>query len=99
MKVKVAKVKVAKEHVQETPAMVVEILSPSTRQRDLIHKRELYREQGVPIYLMIDSENETTSVLKLQDDGQYDSVQVTDTWEVTVCDTCQLKVDFSRLFV
>ena len=43
-------------HLQSPPALIAEILSPSTRQNDLTYKRELYASQGVGIYLIVDPE-------------------------------------------
>jgi Uma2 family endonuclease len=43
-------------HVERTPAIVVEILSPSTEHRDRIEKLEINQEQQVRHYLMLDSD-------------------------------------------
>ena len=55
--------------VEGTPDIVVEILS-SDRSRDLIRKRRLYAEAGVPEYWLIDPTNDTADVLELRD-GEY----------------------------
>ena len=44
------------QHVVKVPALVVEILSEATRDRDLSFKLDLYREQGVRWYLVVDPE-------------------------------------------
>lgn len=41
-------------HVEEVPAVVAEILSPSTADRDRTAKFELYRDEGAKYYLMLD---------------------------------------------
>jgi len=41
-------------YVETPPAIVVEALSAATRQRDQPVKRDLYREQGVAWYALID---------------------------------------------
>lgn len=49
------------EHV----VLVGEVISPSTRVNDLVLKRRLYAEAGVPFYLVVDP-NGTTYLLEPQ---------------------------------
>ena len=46
-----------------------EILSPSTRVNDLVVKRQLYAEAGVPYYLMVDPEEPVVAVTLLELQG------------------------------
>jgi Uma2 family endonuclease len=48
-----------KDFLDFPPVLVVEILSPSTREKDLITKPELYRGFGVKYYVIIDPENDS----------------------------------------
>lgn len=57
------------------PDLVVEILSPGTRRRDLTVKRALYAEFGVPEYWVVDPEARTVTVLSLAGD-RYESIPV-----------------------
>jgi len=52
------------KHVRGAPAIVVEILSPGTRQRDEILKRQLYARAGVREYWMVDPEGQAISVCR-----------------------------------
>ena len=45
------------------PDLVVEILSPSNTRHDLETKRELYARHGIPIYLIVDVEEESVRAL------------------------------------
>jgi Uma2 family endonuclease len=45
------------------PRLVVEVLSPVTRRRDLNQKKELYLDAGVPEYWVVDPESRTVTVL------------------------------------
>ena len=51
-------------YVEGVPDLVVEILS-SDRNRDLVMKRELYAEAGIPEYWTLDPVNDVLTVLEL----------------------------------
>jgi Uma2 family endonuclease len=46
------------------PRLVVEVLSPTTRRRDLVDKRELYRSAGAAEYWVIDPERRDIRVIR-----------------------------------
>ena len=50
-------------NIQGAPDMVVEILSPSTAERDRTFKRTLYAMHGVNEYWMVDPDEKTITVL------------------------------------
>ncbi len=54
---------ITEENVQGAPDLVVEILSPSTADRDLIIKRDLYAKHGVQEYWLVDTDAKTVTVL------------------------------------
>ena len=56
-----------------TPLLVVEVLSPSTRTVDLVLKRRVLEEAGVPSYWLVDPDDAVTTVLELED-GAYREV-------------------------
>ena len=62
-------------NIQGAPDLVVEIHSPSTAQRDLTAKRELYARHGVREYWPIDPDTRTVTVLLLRD-GEFVEVDV-----------------------
>ncbi len=53
-------------NVQGAPDLVAEILSPSTAERELIAKRDLYAEHGVKEYWIIDPEARTLTQMTLE---------------------------------
>ena len=59
--------KIKENHVEGAPDFVVEILSPSTRKRDLSSKRDIYEKFGVKEYWIIDPKAETIDVYVLED--------------------------------
>ncbi len=50
--------------VHGTPDLIVEILSPSTAERDRTIKLERYEESGVPEYWIVDPETENVAVYR-----------------------------------
>ena len=56
-------------NIQGAPDLVIEILSPSSAERDRTFKRSLYARNGVGEYWLVDPENKTVEVLRLGDHG------------------------------
>jgi Uma2 family endonuclease len=54
------------------PDLVIEILSPSTRRIDLVDKRQLYRQYGVPELYFIDMVNGQV-VIDCLKNGEYET--------------------------
>lgn len=59
--------------VEETPVFVAEILSETTRNHDLLYKRELYEHLGVRFYLIINPETEKAQLFCNSPDGYLES--------------------------
>ena len=55
--------------VEGTPDIVIEILS-TNRSRDLVRKRQVYAEAGIPEYWLLDQRDQTARQLELLD-GRY----------------------------
>lgn len=51
------------------PQMVAEVMSPGkrNRERDLVFKRDQYAARGIPEYWILDPENQSITVLQLQE--------------------------------
>lgn len=56
---------------QGSPALVVEILSPSTRKRDQGIKRQLFDRGGVREYWLVDPERDVARVFRRETDGSF----------------------------
>lgn len=80
---------VGEENVTSGVLLAVEVLSPSTRAKDLVLKRALYEDSGVPSYWVVDPEEPSLLVLELQD-GRY-----VETARVTGEGVCALTVPFT----
>ena len=85
-------------HLEEPPAIAVEILSDSTRERDLTYKRTIYQSQGVSYYLIVDPNASELVPLKLNDAGEYVAVEFSDSVTIDFCDDCHVSIDVNRLF-
>lgn len=64
----------ASTHVDTVPAFIAEVTSDTTRQRDRGYKHELYEQQGVGHYLLVEPENLAQELYRLVS-GRYQPVQ------------------------
>ncbi len=62
--------RVEKNFVRSAPDVVVEVSSPSTRRLELLRKRELYEQFGVPEYWYVDLDADRVEVYELAE-GRY----------------------------
>ena len=65
--------KITSQGIQGAPDLVVEILSPSTANRDWTRKRWSYEAAGIPEYLIVDPEERVGLLLRLEA-GRYQEV-------------------------
>jgi Uma2 family endonuclease len=59
------------KNIQGAPAIVIEVLSPSTRRRDQRIKLRLYERSGVREYWMVDPETREVTIYRRADDGSF----------------------------
>ena len=62
--------RIVTEGVRGAPDLVVEILSPSTRELDLTVKRKLYARYEIPEYWIVDPDAQTIAVYRLAEDPE-----------------------------
>jgi len=62
---------ITKAFLDFAPEVVVEILSPATALKDRHTKFEIYQEQKIPYYLIVDVDNRSVEVYALSGDGVY----------------------------
>lgn len=85
-------------HQETPPALVVEVLSDATKNRDTTVKRELYELQRVPWYFIADPVGESLIALCLDEGGQYESISVGEAISMELCGDCHLVLPTARLF-
>lgn len=79
--------------VEKTPVLIAEVLSDSTRQRDLLYKREIYQQLGVRFYLIADPKTKATQVLVNGPDGFGEGPS-----ELILDQDCSLLLSFDDLY-
>lgn len=89
---------VPQRHVTQPPAIVAEILSPSTAGRDRNEKLRLFEEQRVNYYLIIDPEHGTVECFQLDQAGRLLPAAAGDPHQFTICGDCQLSLDAGSVF-
>lgn len=65
-----------REQIRVVPAMIAEILSPSTARKDLVKKRREYAAIGVRHYWIVDPDAPGVLELTLGEDGQYQEREI-----------------------
>lgn len=65
---------IKKQFLDFPPALVIEILSPSTKLKDRYTKYGLYEEFGIKYYLIVDPEQKTIEVYQLNGQGTYEQI-------------------------
>ena len=58
------------------PHLVVEVITPSSRERDTVVKRRLYAQAGVDEFWLVDQDDRTITILHRGPDGAYDAGDV-----------------------
>ena len=59
------------KHVRGAPGIVIEVLSPSTRKRDITIKRQLFDREGVHEYWIVDPDRNSVAVHRRGSDGGF----------------------------
>jgi Uma2 family endonuclease len=84
---------VGEKNIRAAPLLAVEVLSPSTRRKDLMLKRSVYQDRGVASFWYVDPDDASFMAWDLAD-GRYTTVAqavgeqtitVARPYEVTIC--------------
>lgn len=84
-------------HLEEPPVIVVEVLSPSTRELDEVTKRRIYQEHGVKHYVIVDTDAKTIEVERFGGDAP-ETIGACQTIILQVSEELQLELIAERLF-
>lgn len=86
------------EHLRTTPAIVVEIVSQASHHRDHVHKRDLYGEQGVGGYLIIDPDQRSVMMYRRNGVDEWAVELIEDLFTITICEDCVIQATTASLF-
>lgn len=90
--------KIEKVFLDFPPALVVEILSPSTAMKDRHTKFPIYEGQGVKYFIIISPEKEIVEIYEIED-GEYElKSKGTDITYDFVLNDCRMAIDFSTIW-
>lgn len=86
------------KYLNYVPSFIAEVLSPATSHKDRTAKRELYQQQGVRWYFLVDVEQKTIEALELCD-GIYVE-RSTENGHITfrVDERCEVSLKLDRIF-
>lgn len=76
------------------PSLVIEIISPSTALKDRHTKFEIYQEQQVPYYIIVDPKLETYSIFAIAD-GKYEEHDGLQEFKLS---NCSIQIDLKKAF-
>jgi Uma2 family endonuclease len=81
------------DFISSPPALIIEIISPSTAFKDRQVKLDIYQEQGVKYYLIVDPDTKTYNIYLLTN-GVYKETQSTQSF--VIHDKCIVNLDIIK---
>ncbi len=91
--------KISKPYLDFPPQLVVEILSPATALRDRNTKFEIYQQQKIKYYLVVDADNETIETYELINDNyQLQSLNKDGLFEFLFEKDCKISPDLKAIW-
>jgi len=88
---------IKKKYLDFPPALVVEILSPSTALKDRHTKYELYQQEGVKYYIIVDTDKEIIEVYEMKD-KKYELQPGKGPYKFVLESDCSIEPDFLNVF-
>jgi Uma2 family endonuclease len=89
---------IKKAFLDFAPALVVEVLSPSTAIRDRHTKYDIYQQQGVKYYLIVDVDKNAIEIYALLNSSYVlQNTSTENEFEFMLGDECTVAVDFKEL--
>ena len=87
------------QFISYAPAVIAEILSPSTDGKDRTTRRDLYEQQGVRFYRLIVPRKKSAEVLVLNDSGRHEPQPIVDeTISLEWGTDCRVSILLSTVF-
>jgi Uma2 family endonuclease len=86
------------QYVTSTPKLVFEILSPSTRKKDLTIKFNLYQQVGVEYYCIVDPEINSSKIYHIIDGKYQQEFESQNDTYIFIIEDCEIVFDFSKIW-
>jgi len=85
--------------ITKTPSIIFEVLSPATKKKDRTTKYELYQEQGIKYYILVEPTGNFTEVYELID-GRYKlQGEIKDSSFNFTLENCKFDFNFKQIFL
>jgi Uma2 family endonuclease len=85
-------------YITKAPSLIFEILSPSTSTKDKTVKYEIYQEQSVKYYIIIDPKANSAEVFELVDGNYRKKITATNEKVSFNLVECDFEFDFSQIW-
>ena len=85
-------------YITKAPALIFEVLSPSTAQKDEHLKFEIYEREGVLYYVIVNPKDRMARVYRLQDGRYVKALDAIDEIFQFNLKACEISFDFSRIW-
>jgi Uma2 family endonuclease len=84
--------------IESPPRLVAEVISPSTMVEDPLVKQDVYRQEGVEYYLLIDADALTAQAHALNSQGEYELLPWREQIQLGLPNGQKIEVSKSQLF-
>jgi Uma2 family endonuclease len=84
-------------HLEEAPVLTAEVLSPSTWQLDTESKRQIYKDNGVLVYLIIDTDLKTIEAIDY-DSGDTKTLRGDESATIRLSDELSFELIPAKIF-
>ncbi len=87
------------QYLTKAPKIIFEILSPATAKKDIGIKFDLYQQEGVKYYVIVNPDESVAKIYKLTEDGRL--IKKKDTQNETYSfkvENCIIRFDFSQIW-
>ena len=85
-------------YLTKAPSLIFEILSPSTSSKDHVTKFNIYQDEGVGYYCMVDPDNKVAKVYVLKDGRYMKLIDASDETVTFSIKECVFDFDFSKIW-
>ncbi len=85
-------------YITKAPSLIFEVLSQKTAKKDTTIKFELYQNEGVKYYIIVNPDDEIAKVYELKDGRYIKIIDATDEEVDFDLEKCKIKIAFEKLW-